>query len=91
LTENIPRVLPHGLEVILGAKTWVQPPVFGWLQRAGNIENAEMYRTFNCGIGMTVCVGAEHAEKALNVLRDEGEQPIVIGEVRRGDGGVIIR
>jgi len=50
-----------------------------------------MYRTFNCGIGMTVCVAAEHCERALKVLRDHGEQPAVIGEVRRGDGGVIIR
>ena len=50
-----------------------------------------MYRTFNCGIGMTVCVAAEHCERALKVLREQGEQPSVIGEVRRGDGGVIIR
>jgi phosphoribosylformylglycinamidine cyclo-ligase len=50
-----------------------------------------MYRTFNCGIGMTVCVAAEHCDRALKVLRNHGEQPVVIGEVRRGDGGVIIR
>jgi phosphoribosylaminoimidazole synthetase len=91
LTENIPRVVPHGLEVILSAQTWQRPPVFDWLQKAGNIPNEEMYRTFNCGIGMTICVAAEHTDKALECLRAHGEQPVVIGEVRRGDGGVIIR
>ncbi|HKS56952.1 MAG TPA: phosphoribosylformylglycinamidine cyclo-ligase [Steroidobacteraceae bacterium] len=91
LTENIPRVVPAGLEVLLSAQTWTRPPVFDWLQHAGNIPSDEMYRTFNCGIGMTVCVAAEHAERALKVLREHGEEPVVIGEVRRGDGGVIIR
>jgi phosphoribosylformylglycinamidine cyclo-ligase len=91
LTENIPRVVPNNLEVLLSAQTWTRPPVFDWLQRAGSIPHDEMYRTFNCGIGMTVCVAAEHCERALRILREHGEQPAVIGEVRRGDGGVIIR
>jgi phosphoribosylformylglycinamidine cyclo-ligase len=91
LTENIPRVVPSGLEVLLSAQMWTRPPVFDWLQHAGNIPPDEMYRTFNCGIGMTVCVAAEHADRALKVLREHGEQPALIGEVRRGDGGVIIR
>ncbi|MGH6610570.1 MAG: phosphoribosylformylglycinamidine cyclo-ligase [Burkholderiaceae bacterium] len=91
LTENIPRVIPKGLEVLLSAQTWQRPAVFDWLQRTGNIAAAEMYRTFNCGIGMTICVAAEHADKALNCLREHGEQPVVIGEVRRGDDGVVIR
>ncbi len=50
-----------------------------------------MYRTFNCGIGMTVCVAAEHADKAMRSLTEHGEKPLVIGEVRRGDAGVVIR
>ncbi|MGH8176510.1 MAG: phosphoribosylformylglycinamidine cyclo-ligase [Steroidobacter sp.] len=91
LTENIPRVIPDGFEVLLSAQTWTRPPVFDWLQKAGAIADAEMYRTFNCGIGMTVCVAAEHVDKTLKILRDQGEAPVVIGEVRRGDGGVIIR
>jgi phosphoribosylformylglycinamidine cyclo-ligase len=90
LTENIPRVIPEGLEVVLSAKTWTRPEVFDWLQKAGNIADAEMYRTFNCGIGMTVTVAAEHADKTLQTLREQGEQPVVIGEVRRGDSGVVI-
>ncbi|MFO7304978.1 MAG: phosphoribosylformylglycinamidine cyclo-ligase [Gammaproteobacteria bacterium] len=91
LIENIPRVLPHGLEAILSAQTWQRPPVFDWLQKTGNISDAEMYRTFNCGIGMTICVAAEHTDKAMQCLREHGEQPVIIGEVRRGDGGVTIR
>lgn len=91
ITENLPRVIPRGLEAFIGAQTWERPPIFEWLQRAGNIPDDEMYRTFNCGIGMTVCVAPEHCEKALEVLREHGERPIVIGEVRRGDGKVIIR
>ncbi len=90
ITENLPRVVPKGLEVIIGSQTWERPPVFEWLQQAGSIPDQEMYRTFNCGIGMTVCVAAEHCDKALEFLRGQGEQPVVIGEVRRGDGGVII-
>ena len=91
LTENIPRVIPHGLEVLLSSQTWKQPAVFDWLQKTGSIPAAEMYKTFNCGIGMTVCVAAEHCDKAMRLLTEHGEKPLVIGEVRRGDGGVVIR
>jgi len=90
LTENIPRVIPNGLEVVMSAQAWQRPEVFDWLQKTGNIAGAEMYRTFNCGIGMTVNVAAEHADKALKSLRESGEQPVIIGEIRRGDGGVVI-
>lgn len=90
LVENIPRVVPKGLEAVLSAKTWQRPEVFEWLRKAGNIAEAEMHRTFNCGIGMTICVAAEHADAALSSLRASGEHPVVIGEIRRGDGGVIV-
>jgi phosphoribosylformylglycinamidine cyclo-ligase len=78
LTENIPRVIPDGLGVILSAKTWTRPEVFDWLQTTGNIADAEMYRTFNCGIGMTITVAGEHVDKALQILREQGEQPGVV-------------
>lgn len=91
LTENIPRVVPDGLEVLLSAQTWQRAEVFDWLQKTGNIASAEMYKTFNCGIGMTITVAAENVDKALKSLREHGEQPVVIGEIRRGDGGVVIR
>lgn len=90
LTENIPRVVPDGLEVLLSAQAWQRAEVFDWLQKTGNIANAEMYKTFNCGIGMTITVAAENVDKALKSLRENGEQPAVIGEVRRGNAGVVI-
>ena len=90
LTENIPRVVPDGLQVTLEAKSWQRPEIFDWLQSTGNIEPAEMYRTFNCGIGMTLCVAAPDVAAAMKILRAAGEQPLVIGEVSRGHGGVVI-
>ncbi len=90
LLDNIPRVIPDGLEVRLQRSRWPRDPVFDWLQRAGNVSDEEMYRTFNCGIGMTLCVPADRADEALRHLRESGEQPALIGEVRAGSGGVII-
>jgi phosphoribosylformylglycinamidine cyclo-ligase len=90
LTDNIPRVLPDGLEVVLERRRWQRDPVFDWLQRAGHIEQAEMYRTFNCGIGMVVIVPPEHADAAVNTLNARGEISQIIGEVRQGGRGVII-
>jgi len=90
LTDNIPRVLPEGLEVVLERSRWHRDPVFDWLQRTGRIEPGEMYRTFNCGIGMVAIVPAAHADEALRVLTARGETATVIGEVRRGAAGVVI-
>ncbi len=89
-TGNIPRVLPDGLEAVLSERSWTRPAVFDWLQRAGNIERDEMYRTFNCGLGMTLCVAATDADQAMEILRASGEQPVLVGEVRSGGRGVVI-
>jgi phosphoribosylformylglycinamidine cyclo-ligase len=89
-TGNIPRVLPDGLEAVIDERRWHRPAVFDWLQRAGNIERDEMYRTFNCGLGMVLCVAAEDADRAMTFLARQGEQPQLVGEVRRGDHGVVI-
>jgi phosphoribosylformylglycinamidine cyclo-ligase len=90
LTDNIPRVLPEGLEVVLERSRWHRDPVFDWLQRTGRIDSAEMYRTFNCGIGMVAIVPPEHADEALRLLNARGETATLIGEVRRGPAGVVI-
>ncbi len=90
LSDNIPRVLPEGCEVQLRRASWPRDPVFDWLAQSGNVSDAEMYRTFNCGIGMVVIIDAAQAEAALSTLRAAGESAQLIGEVRRGDGGVII-
>jgi phosphoribosylformylglycinamidine cyclo-ligase len=90
LVENIPRVLPDGLEVILERKSWPRQAVFDWLQRQGQVADAEMYRVFNCGIGMTVHVAAANADRAVRILREMGEEALVIGEVRAGTRGVVV-
>jgi phosphoribosylformylglycinamidine cyclo-ligase len=91
LLENIPRVVPDGLEVVIKRSSWSLPPVFKWLQQAGNIAETEMLRTFNCGVGMTICVAPANLEKAMAVLKSLGEPAFVIGEVRRGQGGVVVQ
>jgi phosphoribosylformylglycinamidine cyclo-ligase len=90
LTDNIPRVLPDGLEVVLGRRFWHRDPVFDWLQRQGRIEQTEMYRTFNCGIGMVAIVPHDQADAAISLLKSRGETAQLIGEVRTGGHGVVI-
>jgi phosphoribosylformylglycinamidine cyclo-ligase len=90
LVDNIPRVLPEGLEVVLDRNSWRREPVFEWLQREGKVADAEMYRVFNCGIGMTVQVAAGDAQRAIGILRESGQEALVIGAVRSGTRGVVI-
>ncbi len=90
LTDNIPRVLPEGLEARLQRRQWHHDPVFEWLASSGGIAPAEMYRTFNCGIGMIAVVPATHADEALAQLRAAGETAMLIGEIRPGTAGVVI-
>jgi phosphoribosylformylglycinamidine cyclo-ligase len=81
IVENLPRVLPDTARAIIHTSVWTRPPVFDWLQSSGAIADTEMYRTFNCGIGMVVCVRPEHADMAMQVLRQHGETVWRIGEV----------
>ena len=81
LTENVPRILPAGLMAQLEAKSWQRPELFQWLQQAGNVADAEMHRVFNCGIGMTAVVAAEHADTARALLAAAGETVRVIGHI----------
>jgi phosphoribosylformylglycinamidine cyclo-ligase len=90
LVDNIPRVLPEGLEVVLRRNAWRREVVFDWLQREGSVADAEMYRVFNCGIGMTVQVPASDADRAIGVLRAAGQEALIIGDVRAGTRGVVI-
>jgi phosphoribosylformylglycinamidine cyclo-ligase len=89
-TGNIPRVLPAGLEAVIDSRLWPRPAIFDWLQRVGKVNQDEMYRTFNCGLGMTICVPAGEADRALGLLRACGETASVIGEVRSGSREVVI-
>jgi phosphoribosylformylglycinamidine cyclo-ligase len=90
LLDNIPRVIPEGLEVVLQRKAWRREPIFEWLQSAGRVPDEEMYRVFNCGIGMTVHVAPHDADRAIELLRSAGQEALVIGEVKRGSRGVVI-
>jgi phosphoribosylformylglycinamidine cyclo-ligase len=83
LTENIPRVLPETLTAELKKGSWEILPLFKWMQEQGNIADAEMFRTFNCGIGMVVIVAAQHADQAATLLTAEGEQVSRIGTIRQ--------
>lgn len=86
ITENLPRVLPEGLgaEIDLGA--WALPPVFGWLAQAGGIDQAEMLKTFNSGIGMILSVAADRADAIAALLADQGETVHRLGHVAAGEG-----
>jgi phosphoribosylformylglycinamidine cyclo-ligase len=90
LVDNIPRVVPDGLEVVLERRAWRREPVFEWLQHAGRVADQEMYRVFNCGIGMTIQVAAKDADRAASILREAGQEALVIGEVQSGTRGVVI-
>ena len=90
LVDNVPRVIPDGLEVILERKSWRREAVFEWLQREGRVSDQEMYRVFNCGIGMTVQIAAGDADGAIAMLRGAGQEALVIGEVKSGSRGVVI-
>ena len=86
LTENIPRVLPENCVAQIDAQSWPLPKLFQWLQQAGNVERQEMYRTFNCGIGMAVIVPAEQAEAAQAFLTEQGETVYRLGTIRERAG-----
>ena len=87
ITENIPRVLPAGLTAEIKASGWQLPPLFQWLQAQGNIVPSELYKTFNCGIGMAVIVAKEHLAQAKQLLEASGETVFEIGHVRAQNAG----
>lgn len=89
--ENIPRALPEGLTARIEKQSLAIPPIFTLIQKAGKIDERDMFNTFNMGTGMCIIVGKNDADTALAVLKDAGETPAVIGEVVEGDEGVIIQ
>jgi len=87
ITENVPRVLPQGLTAEVRKSGWQLPAIFQWLQAQGNVAEDEMYRTFNCGIGMVVIIAAEHVAEAKALLTAEGEQVFELGVIRSQQAG----
>jgi phosphoribosylformylglycinamidine cyclo-ligase len=88
LEGNIPRVLPPGRRVFLRRGSWPVPPVFGWLQQIGPVDEAEMFHVFNMGIGFVMIVSQYYAESVQRQLTEEGVPTFLIGEVREGHPGV---
>jgi len=86
LLENLPRVMPLGTQAVIDSQSWTHPPVFTWLQQHGKLADKEMYRTFNCGIGMVVCVAVQHADQALALLKQQGEDAAIIGHIESTTG-----
>ena len=89
ITENIPRVLPEGLDAEIDTSSWRQGPVFDFLQELGNIETFEMRRTFNCGIGMVAVVDSGDADKAIAILEANGESAWQAGRIVAGRQEVV--
>lgn len=89
LTENIPRVLPDSVTAVIDKTSWVAPAIFAWLQQHGRVDDAEMARTFNCGIGMVVIVAKEHVAVAKAHLQAAGETVCVIGKIRARAAGEV--
>jgi phosphoribosylformylglycinamidine cyclo-ligase len=85
ILENVPRVLPEGLAARIERAAWQVPPLFGWLKEQGNIADAELYRVFNCGIGMVAVVAAGDADAALKTLHAAGETAWRVGRVVKAD------
>ena len=81
LLENIPRVLPENAKAVIDTQAWKRPVVFDWLQKGGNIDEHEMHRTLNCGVGMVICVPADQAHEALDMLAASGETAFELGSI----------
>ncbi len=93
MVGNIPRVLPEGCKAVIEKGTWEIPPIFTLIRKVGNISEEEMFRTFNCGIGMVIILPEEEAEDALYRLKGMGEKAYLIGRVearKDGEEGVVL-
>jgi phosphoribosylformylglycinamidine cyclo-ligase len=91
ITENLPRILPQGLDAEIHLDAWQRPPVFRWLQEQGKVSETEMLRTFNCGIGMILALSAEHLDATVTELRAYGLAAVPIGRVIPGSGTPRVR
>ncbi|MYB35663.1 MAG: phosphoribosylformylglycinamidine cyclo-ligase [Gammaproteobacteria bacterium] len=85
MTENMPRALPDGLCAEISRSAWHVPRLFQWIQETGNIDSDEMLRTFNCGIGMVVCVRPDDVAAAMASLAESGEKPVALGNIVESD------
>ena len=90
LLENIPRVLPDGLQAEIKLGSWEIPPIFKGLQKIGNLKKEELYRTFNMGIGYVIIINQQEQELALQLIKELGERAYVIGRIKEGGEGLVL-
>ena len=88
--ENVPRMLKEGTRAVIRKDSYPVPPIFGMMQKKGEIEEKIMYNTFNMGIGMVLALDPADAEKAMEAIRTAGDTPYVIGSIEAGDKGVTL-
>ncbi len=91
LAENLSRIVPAGVQIVLNRGSWQVPPIFGWLQKLGSVADEEMDRVFNMGVGMALVVSAYYAENIRRMLADSGVESWIIGEAIEGPQGVAWR
>ena len=90
LPDNLIRILPKDCQAVIRTNSWCIPPVFSFLQVAGNVSPEEMFRVFNMGIGLVIVVSRDHVDAAMVFLEDLGETPFLIGEIVSGERRVEI-
>lgn len=91
LLENIPRVMPDDACAVIDKNSWERPAVFDWLQDKGNIDDTEMYRTFNNGLGMVLILDESVAEKALDILKQNQVQAVRIGQIENKENDIAVK
>ena len=87
IVGNLPRVLPPGVRALIQRHSWPMPPIFGMIAKLGAVSRDEMDRTFNNGLGMILVIGQKAADGAMRSLKQSGEKPVIIGEIRKGPRG----
>ncbi len=89
IPDNLPRVLPEGVQAVVDSRSWQEPPLFGYIRREGRVPDQDMRRTFNLGVGMVLCVRRDRAGDVQHALTQAGEKPFVMGELRAGSRSVV--
>lgn len=88
--ENIPRSLPEGCRVVIEKSAVKTPPIFGLMAKVGKVPERDMYNTFNMGVGMTAVVPGDRADESVAILREQGENAYIIGEIKAGETGIAL-
>ena len=88
--ENVPRMLPEGKHAVIRKDSYEVPPIFKMMAREGQVEEKVMYNTYNMGIGMVLAVDAADVDKTMAAIREAGDTPYIIGEIKDGEKGVTL-